>query len=261
MHTRDVPNAFGSPVYYIEETQSTMQEARILAKAGVPDGTVICAGYQSAGRGRVEGRRWDSVPGENLLCTLILRRKPAPGFTLRSGLAVSDTLDSFLEGHPKTRIKWPNDIMHESRKLSGILCESDGEVLYVGTGINIGQTAFDRDIVSKASSLALILGNSAPSTDTVLETYLARMKDVLRDENWNERASGRLWRTGDRVSFLRGDPGRNDRIDGYITGIGSSGELLFKPHPDDASENNAGPSCELLRFFSGEIIWDPLRVR
>ncbi|ULQ59437.1 biotin--[acetyl-CoA-carboxylase] ligase family protein [Brucepastera parasyntrophica] len=153
---KSVANSFNAPVYFIPETDSTMRDARILAGDGEPDGTVVYAGIQNNGRGRIPGRLWETEAGKNLLCTVLLRRPPAAGFTLRVGLAVARTFDSFLPGPVKTEIKWPNDVLYENKKLSGILCENDTSVTYAGTGFNIGQTAFPPHLRNKAFSLELI---------------------------------------------------------------------------------------------------------
>jgi BirA family biotin operon repressor/biotin-[acetyl-CoA-carboxylase] ligase len=131
-----------------------MADARDLAAGGAPDGTAVYADYQSAGRGRVEGRVWESLPAENLLCTVLLRRAPATGFTLRVGLAVARTFDAFLPPGMETSIKWPNDVVFRGKKLAGVLCENDGSTLYAGTGLNIAQRDFPAGLAGRAGSLA-----------------------------------------------------------------------------------------------------------
>lgn len=249
MKKTDLYNPFGSPVYHVAETGSTMQDSRHLAEAGEEDGTVVFADFQSAGRGRVEGRSWDSAPGENLLCTVLLRRPPVPGFTLRVGLAVARTFDVWLPAGHRTLIKWPNDVLVGGKKLAGILCENDGAVLYVGTGLNVGQRRFSPELAHRATSLALALESRAvPTVTEVLTRYLSELHAALLADDWREDIGSRLYRRGERISFLAGDPGRNELLDGYIEGIGPAGELLFRP----AGASGAG-SGEPVRIFSGEI--------
>lgn len=250
-----ITNPFGAPVFHIAETETTMKDARKLAAEGRPDGTVVFADYQRCGRGRIEGRKWKSIPGENLLCTTFFRREPVPGFTLRIGLAIALTFDIFLGHNEKTQIKWPNDVLFEGKKLAGILCENDGAVLYVGTGLNISQTDFPEELNEKATSLARIFNisrgkildtdeaMSIPSIETVLSLYLKNLKSVLELSDWQQPISKKLWRRGERLQFLAGDPNKKELLDGYIEGIGCSGELQFR--------SASGGSVQQL--FSGEF--------
>ena len=246
-----VANAFGAPVYRVAETDTTMEDAKVLAARGEADGTAVFADFQRRGRGRIEGRSWESRIGDNLLCTVILRRKASPGFTLQVGLAVARTFDSFLPGGDVSAIKWPNDVLFRGKKLSGILCENAGDVIAIGTGFNIGSRDFPEEIALKATSLAIILdakGLPVPSREEVLERYLENLERALNDICWREAVSDKLYRKGERIDFLSGDPGRHELIPGVIEGIGASGELLFRP--DDAAR--AGETG-ILRLFSGEF--------
>lgn len=250
-------SAFNAPVYHIQRTTSTMHEARTLALANAPDGTAIYADFQSEGRGRVEGRQWKAQEKENLLCTVLLRRRVIAGFTLRVGLAVARTFDHFIPTHKKTQIKWPNDILYEGKKLSGVLCENDGSVLYVGTGLNIGTKIFPPELSQSASSLAIILKEdnvALPSIKTVLDVYLSNLCDVLEERNWNEKVSEKLYLRGEQTPFLIGDPEKKETIYGCIEGIGRSGELLFR-------KKGSNPKEEVIHLYSGEIpIEDPLHL-
>lgn len=252
-------NAFGAPIWHIAETASTMDDAKGLATHGATDGTVMYADFQKSGRGRVEGRVWESPAGESLLCTVILRRSPVQGFTLRVGLAVARTFDAFLPEGRKTAIKWPNDVLLEGKKLAGILCEASGDTLLVGTGLNLAQQSFSGELFPRATSLALALSGSGlplPPRETVLECYLENLRESLEETDWNDAVSARLWRKGELVSFLSGDPARNELCEGYIEGIGPSGELLFRPaamHADDPSQTEQKTPESQVRFFSGEI--------
>ena len=241
-----IENAFGAPVVHRTETASTMEDARVLAGEGRPSGTAVYADFQNAGRGRLAGRSWNSARGENLLCTVLLRMAPPPGFALRVGLAVARTFDHFLRTAPAapgeseagtTRVKWPNDVLVGGKKLAGILCESEsggasaGPVLYVGTGLNIGQRDFPPEIARKATSLALAIDathNGLPTVEAVLSVYLANLRDVLADDKWHEAVSEKLLWRGERITFLAGDPGKRESVEGVILGIGPSGELLFR---------------------------------
>jgi len=253
--TLPVANPFGAPVYYVAETDSTMRLARELAAGGAEDGTAIRAGFQSAGRGRVEGRVWDASAGQNLLCTVILRRPPIRGFTLRVGLAVARTFARFLPPEMEPRVKWPNDVLVQGKKVSGILCEGDGSALYVGTGLNVAQRSFAPALAAKAASLATLIPDAeAPDPNDVLAAYLEELREALSADDWHERVGQLLLYRGERVRFLQGDPAREEWLDGTVEGIGPDGELLFTPVAPPG-EGPAVPACcaGTLRLFSGEI--------
>ncbi len=259
-----IPNAFGAPIFHIRETGSTMYDARQFAESLAVDGTTIYSDFQSTGRGRIEGRIWESCAGENLLCTVLLRRPALPGFTLRVGLAVALTFDTFLPPDRRTQIKWPNDVLFEGRKLAGILCENTNSVLFVGTGLNIGQTVFPAELAKKAASLKTILaeisetsedahrGNlpAIPGIDEILSVYLEKLKQVLGSDNWNEAITNKLYRRGEKIQFVVGDPGKNMAVEGYLEGIGCAGELILRPEDTSQTDTNG-----YLHLFSGEILF------
>jgi BirA family biotin operon repressor/biotin-[acetyl-CoA-carboxylase] ligase len=247
-----IENPFGAPVLHIAETASTMDDAKDLAAEGASDGTAIYADYQRSGRCRIEGRVWESAAGENLLCTIILRRAAVPGFTLRVGLAASRAFDAFLPEGIHTAIKWPNDVLLCGKKISGILCETSGDVILVGTGFNLGQRSFPSELEPKATSLQLALEGSdlpIPTREAFLARYLSCLRTALAEDDWASAVTARLWKQGKRVSLLAGDPGRNELVDGTVEGIGQSGELLFRVEAD----GTGGELGAVRRVFSGEF--------
>lgn len=144
---------------------STNIEAYRLAMEGAPEGTVVIADEQTAGRGRLN-RTWRSPRGVNFYGSFILRPPippdRAPQLTLVAGLAVAELLSLYRPGH--VTIKWPNDILIDGRKLCGILTEmrARGEVEFVivGIGININMKRedFPEDIRETATSLRDVCG-------------------------------------------------------------------------------------------------------
>ena len=255
-----IENAFGAPVWHIAETASTMDDAKNLAAQGASDGTAIYADYQRSGRCRVEGRVWESTAGENLLCTVILRRAAVPGFTLRVGIAAARAFDGYLPEGIHTSIKWPNDVLLGGKKLSGILCETAGDVIAVGTGFNLGQRSFPSELTARATSLALALEGSGiplPTREAFLARYLRCLHEALTDADWAAAVTERLWKRGERVSLLSGDPGRNELVEGVVEGIGPAGELLFRVAADssaDGAPDRAGiEGGTIRRIFSGEF--------
>lgn len=114
-----------------------------VAAQGAPAGTIVLADEQTAGRGR-EGRTWRSPAGGVWLGVLLRPTEPVLGvLAVRAGLAVAETVDGLL-GAPAAvaRLKWPNDVLVENRKLAGVLCEArwQGESLQwvaLGVGVNV----------------------------------------------------------------------------------------------------------------------------
>jgi BirA family biotin operon repressor/biotin-[acetyl-CoA-carboxylase] ligase len=239
-------NPWKAPIYYHETLSSTMDESRRLAAGGEPHGTVVIADYQEAGRGRT-GRLWNADRGKNLFFTVILRYPDIPSFpralTLRTGLAVSLAVEDFapiLQG--AVLVKWPNDIMIDSRKTAGILTETDGKTVYIGIGVNAAQTVFPGDISAKAGSILLALrARKFPDFGldraALLERILARLHGELASAGpWRERLEERLYMRDRRVSFIPGGADSGRRVEGVLSGIGTEGELLIIPEGKTASE-------------------------
>jgi BirA family biotin operon repressor/biotin-[acetyl-CoA-carboxylase] ligase len=154
----------------LSETTSTNDALRSLADAGAPAGAIAIAERQTAGRGQA-GRTWTSPPGKSLLFSILLRNDtgtdgaPDPSTTpIRVGLALCNAITraSGLD----VRIKWPNDIVHEGKKLAGILCEgasgATGSFVVAGIGVNIHQVEDDwpLDLRAPATSLLLATGRN-----------------------------------------------------------------------------------------------------
>lgn len=145
------------PVYHYERVGSTMDVIHALAEQGAEAGTVVVAGEQLEGRGS-RGRPWHSPPG-GLWLSVLFRPPAAEGIeiiSLRVGLAVAQCLDRFAPA--KVRLKWPNDLILDERKLGGILCEArwQGAVLgwvAAGVGLNVRNQIPD-DLRGVAVSLA-----------------------------------------------------------------------------------------------------------
>jgi BirA family biotin operon repressor/biotin-[acetyl-CoA-carboxylase] ligase len=148
---------FGAPHRHYRRTDSTNTRARELAAARAPHGTVVTADEQTAGRGR-QGRTWTAPPGSALLYSAILRPlEPRHSvLPLAVALAVCETAER-LRPEIACKVKWPNDIHLEGRKLAGILIEArpqDGwAVLGVGLNLTIAPESFPPDLRDKATSL------------------------------------------------------------------------------------------------------------
>jgi BirA family biotin operon repressor/biotin-[acetyl-CoA-carboxylase] ligase len=120
----------GTPRLHLRSVGSTNAKARELADAGAPHGTLVTASEQTAGRGR-QGRSWVTPPGTAIAASVIVREFDDL-LPLRAGLAVAD-----LAGGA-ARVKWPNDVLLDGRKVAGILVEARApDWAVVGIGVNV----------------------------------------------------------------------------------------------------------------------------
>ncbi|NLW62611.1 MAG: biotin--[acetyl-CoA-carboxylase] ligase [Syntrophomonadaceae bacterium] len=135
--------------FYYREIDSTNNRALELAADGYPEGTVVVAETQTAGRGR-RGRTWYSPPRHGLYLSVILRPqlpvREIPRVSLVIGVAVAETLEAAFQ--LPARIKWPNDILINNRKIAGVLSEvvtgSQGiDCIVTGIGLNINNPLQD----------------------------------------------------------------------------------------------------------------------
>ncbi len=147
------------PVLHFVTLPSTNDMAKELARQGYPEGSVLIAETQSAGRGRL-GRVWESPTGAGIYLSLILRPPlpPAelPKLTLTAAVAVVEAIKEATD--LEVGIKWPNDILFAGKKLGGILTEMETESdqmshLILGIGLNINTPAFPEHLQTTATSL------------------------------------------------------------------------------------------------------------
>ena len=162
-----------------DEIDSTNAEAKRMAAAGAPDGTVVWAKSQSAGKGR-RGREWVSDEG-NLYCSLLLRPEGhaarAMQLSFVSSLGLADAVNAVLPRHCQVNCKWPNDVLVEGRKVAGLLLESETyplggmEWLVIGVGLNIA--SYPEDVEFPATSL-IAQGGKDITVEKMLETFCLR---------------------------------------------------------------------------------------
>ena len=147
-----------------DSIDSTNAQAKRDAASGAPDGTLIVADMQTAGRGR-RGREWESPAGKNIYFTLLLRPEFAPDkasmLTLVMALAAAKGMKKACSGIPdcpEPQIKWPNDIVVNGRKVCGILTEMSVkreriDYVIIGVGVNVKRQEFAPELAGKATSL------------------------------------------------------------------------------------------------------------
>ena len=167
-----------SHITFIEETDSTNKALRErMATGQVEEGSVVVAGFQTAGRGQV-GNVWESEAGKNLTFSVVLYPETVPAnrqFVLSqlAALSVKEVLDAYTD---HITVKWPNDIYWKDKKICGMLIENDlcGKNIYatiIGIGINLNQLEFRSDAPNPVS-LAQITG-SVYDADDVLDRFLS----------------------------------------------------------------------------------------
>ncbi len=164
----------------LAESPSTNQVAGDRARDGAPDGLLVVADHQTAGRGRLD-RTWETPPGAAVTFSLLLRPTvPAsswPWLPLLTGHTVAKALASF--GYD-ARVKWPNDVLIDGRKVAGILVErvetDSGPAAVVGVGINV-LTEAEELPVPTATSLAVAHADLTPTREGVLLGVAAAVRE------------------------------------------------------------------------------------
>lgn len=172
------PKWVGCEILYFDSIDSTNTKAQELAEKGYPSGTLVVADKQIAGKGR-RGRNWESPSGCGIFMTLMLKPDINPNnasmLTLVSALAVAKALADITGKDAK--IKWPNDIVIDGRKVCGILTEMSAQFDYInniviGIGINVNNSSFPEEISATASSLRLLSGGKKYRRAEIIEKIM-----------------------------------------------------------------------------------------
>ncbi len=183
----------GQKVHYFDTVDSTNNAAKELARTGALEGTVVVALTQTMGRGR-HNRIWESPKGGVYMSVVLrpgLHPKDLTRLTLLSGLAVATALNSLYD--IKVRLKWPNDLMLNSRKLGGILSEMEGEAqkvnfVIVGIGLNANTdikvdipTATVKKVIEKEVDLVLIIKEVLKYLERLYDEFLKNPTGFLKE--------------------------------------------------------------------------------
>lgn len=237
-------------IVYFEETGSTNEEARKLAFAGYPHGTLVMADSQTGGKGR-RGRNWHTPKGTSIAMSLILKpqleAEYASMLTLVQAMAVAKAIEE--ECGLNAQIKWPNDILVNEKKVCGILTEMNLEgtkisSIIIGTGINVNQEDFQEDISDIATSLKRESGkvhsreNLVKCICKLFDNYFGMFMESKDLSGILEEYNSRLISAGRKVKVL--DP--KEEFIGEALGINASGELLVKKE-----------SGEVVTVYAGEV--------
>jgi BirA family biotin operon repressor/biotin-[acetyl-CoA-carboxylase] ligase len=172
-------------IHYFDEVDSTMDIARELARKQCPHFTVVIAGRQKKGRGRLK-RNWLSSEG-GLYFTIVVRPNIPPVLSSRVNFAASMTLAQTLRNmfNINAMVKWPNDVLVDGKKISGILSEMEAEIdrvsfIIIGIGINVNNDPTPYEPM--ATSLKKILGREVSRKD-LLKAFLDDFEHTLNDSD------------------------------------------------------------------------------
>ena len=224
----------GEPRLDVESCEST----QLLVDTSLPEGALVVADHQSAGRGRL-GRSWDAPAGTALLFSVLLKppaERRSPELSLVAGIAVADALERTLG--LSVQIKWPNDVMLRRQKIAGCLAEDRDGAVVLGIGVNVSQTR--AELPPNAGSIRTLTGRDWDREDllsTVLDTLGSRYS-AWRDNGLDAVFDG----LGPR-DFLRGR---------QVTVNGTSG-VAAKIDREGRLEISIGHG-EVVKVESGEVV-------
>jgi BirA family transcriptional regulator, biotin operon repressor / biotin---[acetyl-CoA-carboxylase] ligase len=248
---RTAGSAFGRSFRYYDEIESTNVEAKVLANSGAPEGTVVIAEAQSAGRGRL-GRRWASPAGKGLLFSLLVRpdvpMSEAHLFTLVTAVAAAEAIEA--RAGVEVQIKWPNDLFIGGRKVAGILLEMAGEEdevewVVAGIGLNVNTEYSELPVALRrtATSLKLASGAAVDRSELIADLLLS-MESHYSDavSNGFERALNGFRRRDYLLRKTVDVQTKEGRVVGQATGIDDRGALLV-----------GLPDRQTRSFHSGDV--------
>ncbi|MBK9565494.1 MAG: biotin--[acetyl-CoA-carboxylase] ligase [Saprospiraceae bacterium] len=221
-------------IYFKEIDSTNINAADLIAKTSPPEGTCVITDFQTAGNGQI-GRFWHSDAGKNLLISYIfypnaLKVKEQFLLNIISSLAVYDVVSFFVKN---VKIKWPNDIYVNNKKIAGILVQNtlrndNIKSTVIGMGLNINETSFPSDIPNPTS--LTIETNASHSIEDVfcrlstrLEYYYLKLKSGKTSE-LKATYQEALFRRDDEAHFRDG----NDVVfKGTIKGVNDDGKILI----------------------------------
>ncbi|MFI5056870.1 MAG: biotin--[acetyl-CoA-carboxylase] ligase [Candidatus Acidiferrales bacterium] len=227
---------FGKRIYHFFKTDSTNRVALELGHAGEPEGAVLLAEEQTAGRGRA-GRVWYSERAAGIYVTLLLRPRlapvQAPLLTMMAGLSAHAAIQA--QTGLTLDLKWPNDLLINGKKVGGILTEMHAEpaqvrFVIVGIGLNVNQEKFTGELGAIATSLRIETGK----TQSRLELLVRLLREFENDYNrfLREGASSVTEKFAAISSYAQGKRVRVTNGTGSFTGttagLGPEGLLMVK---------------------------------
>jgi BirA family biotin operon repressor/biotin-[acetyl-CoA-carboxylase] ligase len=210
--------------YSVDATGSTNDDLAARARAGAPEGSWLLAGRQTGGRGR-QGRAWASPPGNLHASTLVRLHAsdpPAPTLALVAAVALQEVAHAFAPD-AAIRIKWPNDLLAGTAKLSGILLEREGDAVVVGFGVNLAD--HPRDLERPATSLVALTG-TAPDPTTFAEALARAFARWLR--RWRSEGVGPIRGAWLMAAHPVGSALSTSEGEGLFDGLDEGGALRLR---------------------------------
>jgi len=245
---------FGKRIFHFFKTDSTNRVALELGHAGEPEGAVVLAEEQTAGRGRA-GRTWQSERAAGIYVTLLLRPRlspvQAPLLTMMAGLSVLAAVQA--QTGLVVDLKWPNDLFVAGKKVGGILTEMHAEpgqvrFVIVGIGLNVNQEKFGSDLRTIATSLRIETGK----LQSRLELLVRLLREFENDYNrfLREGSASIAEHFAAVSSYAKGKHVRVTNGADTFTGItaGLAPEGLLKVKRDDG---------ELVTVIAGDVTEAP----
>ncbi|WP_298020537.1 biotin--[acetyl-CoA-carboxylase] ligase [uncultured Parasphingopyxis sp.] len=224
----------------VAETGSTNDDLMALAREGAGEGLWLRADVQTTGRGR-QGRDWTSPKG-NLYTSTLVRLKdgdpPPASLAMVAAIALFDTALSYLP-YGRFVLKWPNDLMLDGAKVSGILLEREGDAVVVGMGLNLAShpTGLDRPV----TSLAAHGGHIPPDIFIAdLAPQFARVLDHWRSNPLSATIAQWQGRAHAQGTPLTVHDGGGDPVAGVFDGLNEDGALRLRLEDGEVRVIHAG---------------------
>lgn len=214
-------------IRFVAETGSTNADMLALAAAGVSEGAWLRAERQTAGKGR-QGRAWDSPVGNFYGSTLVRLRPtdpPAPTLALVTVVALEEAVRVFLPAG--ATIKWPNDLLIDGAKLSGVLLERAGDAVVVGIGVNLTQHPELPDRPATSLSAQGVAVDVAIFAEVLAESF-ARWLSRWRGEGLEPVRQRWLERAHPRGSALAARLPDGTTREGLFEGLSGEGALMLR---------------------------------
>ncbi len=242
---------FSRQILWYAQVGSTNDVAATLADRGEPEGTLVIADEQTAGRGR-HGRAWASPPGAGLYMSIVMR--PAAHaiglLTIAAGVALADGIQVATGLHPQ--LKWPNDVYMDGRKLAGILAEAGASTagvqhVVLGCGINLMPAAYPSDVAARATSIESELGRPIDRGLLLVECLAALQARYRELQSGAHRSVISRWRERAVSTFGR-------RVEWDVAGVTRHG---VAEDVDDTGALLVRDGETRARVISGEVRWRP----
>ena len=211
----------------VAETGSTNADMIAFAATGLEEGVWLRADRQTSGRGR-QGREWVSPTG-NLYASTIVRIRPSdpPAATLALVVAVAleETVSAYLPG--AAILKWPNDLLVDGAKLSGVLLERSGDAVVIGVGVNLAHHPTETDRVATSLAAHGIVVDPVDFIETLAEAF-ARWVERWRGEGIDVVRRGWVARAHAVGTPLTARLPDETAVDGLFGGLDAEGALILR---------------------------------